>query len=151
MKSEDKNTDLNQLDALPVSLPASVTDTDGLAFSPDGKMLAFGDQEGTIQLYDLTHPLIRLPLRGLVDLVCEKVWRNLSLDEWHQFVSEDLPYERTCPTLPVHASLFETAEKLAKAGDQPGAIALLERAVELDSSLDLNPRQEVERWTKPYN
>ena len=27
--------------------------------------------------------------------------RNLTIEEWREFVSEDIPYQRTCPGLPV--------------------------------------------------
>ena len=56
-------------------------------------------------LWDLTHPVTAAPLERLAELVCDKVWRNLTLDEWHQFVGEDIPYERTCPNLPAHPSV----------------------------------------------
>ena len=84
----------------------------------------------------------------VADTICEKIWRNLTLDEWHKFVGVDIPYKRTCENRPIHPSLFETAEKLAKEGDKESALALLERALELDSDLDLNPQQEVERWVR---
>ena len=61
----------------------------------------------------MTHPLMQMTTRGLIESVCEKVWRNLTLDEWQRFVGEDIPYERTCPKLPMHPSLIETAEKKA--------------------------------------
>ena len=37
---------------------------------------------------------------GLSELVCQKVRRNLTMEEWRQFVGADIPYERTCPGLP---------------------------------------------------
>jgi hypothetical protein len=38
----------------------------------------------------------------LADEVCTRVWRNLTIDEWDQFVADPtvVPYERTCPDLP---------------------------------------------------
>jgi hypothetical protein len=93
----------------------------------------------------MTHPVMRLPTDGLANLVCEKVWRNLTLEEWRQFVAEDIPYERTCPNLPVHPSVMETAREHAKKGDLAGAVTLFQRAAELDPDLDLNPRAEAER------
>ena len=36
----------------------------------------------------------------LAEMVCAKVRRNLTRDEWRQFVGADLPYQRTCPNLP---------------------------------------------------
>jgi hypothetical protein len=36
----------------------------------------------------------------LSELVCSTVLRNLTLEEWHQFIGEEVAYERTCPSLP---------------------------------------------------
>jgi WD40 repeat protein len=60
-----------------------------LAFSSDGKYLAAGSHDGTVQIW--TTPLF------LAKEVCEKVWRNLTPDEWQQFVGTGIPYEETCP------------------------------------------------------
>jgi hypothetical protein len=46
----------------------------------------------------------------IADMVCERVWRNLTLDEWRQFIGADIPYERTCPNLPIHPSALETGD-----------------------------------------
>ena len=94
----------------------------------------------------MTHPLNASTTEQVADMTCEKVWRNLTLDEWHQFVGVDIPYQRTCENRPIHPSLFEAAEKLTEEGNKDRAIALLERALELDPNLNLNPQQEVEVW-----
>jgi hypothetical protein len=38
----------------------------------------------------------------LADLVCSRVRRNLTLEEWRQLVGdpEQIPYQSTCPNLP---------------------------------------------------
>ena len=76
-----------------------------LAFSPDSKILASGAEAKGVLLWDLTHPVNTAQLEQLADLVCEKVWRNLTIEEWREFVSENMPYERTCPDLPAHPSV----------------------------------------------
>ena len=145
--------DLEQLQAPFVALPRQKGGVWSAAYSPDGHWLALGtgSADNSIRIWDLTHYLNKASSQQVADAICDKVRRNMTLEEWYKFVGIGIPYERTCENLPIHPSLFETAEKLARTGEEKGAIALLERAVELDSGLELNPRQEVERWTKLNN
>ncbi len=62
-------------------------------FSPDGQTLASGYNDKTILIWTV-HTKI------LAEKVCQKVRRNLTLDEWHQFIGIDIPYQRTCSNLP---------------------------------------------------
>jgi len=135
-------------DALPIVLSGHEGKVWSLAYSLDGKRLVTGSSDRTIRIWDLTHPLIASTTQEIADKVCQKVWRNLSLEEWQEFVGVALPYERTCPNLPIHPSLFEAAEKLAKENDMEGAVTLLERAVELAPELDLDPEQEARKLAK---
>ena len=64
-----------------------------LAFSPNGQRLASGSDK-TIHIW-----IARTEI--LTDIVCEKVWSNLTWDEWRQFIGADIPYERTCSNLPL--------------------------------------------------
>ncbi|MCB1807140.1 MAG: hypothetical protein KDJ99_18915, partial [Candidatus Competibacteraceae bacterium] len=136
-------------DEIPIVLSGHESDVLALAYSPDSKYLVAGGRDSTIRIWDLTHPLNSSTTQTVADRVCEKVWRNLTLDEWHKFIGEDIPYERTCANLPIHPSLFETAEKLAKEGEKESAAALLERALVLDPSLKLNPLQKIEQLAQP--
>jgi hypothetical protein len=63
-----------------------------VTFAPDGQTLASASFDGAVRLW---------PARTetLAELVCTRVWRNLTLDEWRQFMGEDVPYERTCRDL----------------------------------------------------
>ncbi len=140
--------DLTSEGTLPALLHGDQGGVWALAFSPDSKTLVSGGDENGVMLWDLTHPVNTAPLGRLADLVCEKVWRNLTLDEWHQFVGEDIPYARTCPDLPAHPSLVETARKKAKAGDVEGAVVLFRRAVELEPALAINPEEEAAAFAR---
>ncbi len=61
-------------------------------FGPDGQTLASGYNDGTILIWAIT--------KNLTEKICQKVWRNLTLDDWQRFVGPDITYERTCPNLP---------------------------------------------------
>ncbi len=69
------------------SLPSAA-----LGFSPDGTILASGSQNHKVVLWTHTG--------AIFDEVCQRVWRNLSMGEWQQFVGNNMTYERTCPDLP---------------------------------------------------
>lgn len=136
--------DVKNSNALPIVLHRHDEPLESVEYSPDGKRLLVGAVK-SIMIWDLTHPLNRSSVEEISDQVCEIVWRNLTLEEWHKFVGVELPYERTCQNLPIHPSLFETAAKLAKENDMKGAVALLARAVVLDSELSFDPEQEALR------
>jgi len=59
---------------------------------PDGKTLATASDDGVVQL-SLWHP------QDLLDEACARLTRNLTSDEWHQYLGNE-PYRKTCPGLP---------------------------------------------------
>jgi WD40 repeat protein len=62
------------------------------AFSPDGTAMATASSDGAVRVW---------PLRAqdLIDQACARLSRNLSRDEWRQYLADE-PYRKTCPSLP---------------------------------------------------
>lgn len=114
--------DMRQPNAEPTILRAVLSSSkDGFSsvtFNPDGQSLAAGSDDGTIRIWNVH-------TETLADIVCKKVWRNLTLDEWSRFIGEDIPYERTCPHLPPYSETSNgTKPKSTKA---PKLVAPLQR------------------------
>jgi predicted NACHT family NTPase len=84
--------DLRQPAAAPTVLRGHERGVLSVAFSPDGQTLASGSGDQTIRIW-----IARIEI--LAGKICQQVWRNLTQDEWRQFVGADFPYERTCPNL----------------------------------------------------
>ena len=65
-----------------------------VAFSPDGRRLASGGSENSIMLWDVR-------VASWKALACRQANRNLTREEWTQYIGADVPYRRTCPDLPL--------------------------------------------------
>ena len=101
--------DLAKPTAEPVVLDAGPLPVTSLAFRSDGSVIAVNDTwSGTIQpdrgVHGGSYPWVREwpTTESLVECVCQKVWRNLTNEEWNRYFNSTLPYEQTCPT--VHVS-----------------------------------------------
>lgn len=75
-----------------------------VAFNADASLLASAGADKTIRLW-------RTSTDTLAELVCENVKRNLTLEEWRNFIGADIPYERTCPNLPADSNAVNEAAK----------------------------------------
>ena len=118
-----------------VTLPGHTAIIRDLVFSHDGKQMASASFDKTVRLWNLEHlndqPIKlsdfgdkvwsaafssdnRFLFAGCTDdvlrkmvtniepmsgIVCDKVSRNLTQDEWERFVAEDIEYQKTCPDI----------------------------------------------------
>lgn len=80
---------------LPLGNPMSghLGSVSSATFSPDGTRIVSGSADKTLRLW--------LATTAWSDMLCSKVTRNLSQQEWHEWVSPDIKYRKQCPDLPV--------------------------------------------------
>jgi WD40 repeat protein len=62
-----------------------------VAFSPDGATLATASDDRTARLWTALPPPDKQ-----IEKICNAVGRNLTKEEWQQYLPPDRPYERTC-------------------------------------------------------
>ncbi|MCL2923764.1 MAG: peptidase C14, partial [Trichodesmium sp. MAG_R04] len=69
-----------------------------VAFSPDGKTIATASSDKTVRFWATPE--------GLIQEACRRLSRNLTAEEWQQYINSDLEtYQKTCDQLPVHPSV----------------------------------------------
>ncbi|MDM8532493.1 tetratricopeptide repeat protein [Anaerolineales bacterium HSG25] len=91
-----------------------------------------------------TAVLWRVQLADLQQTACQVVGRNLGIKEWQQFMGKKITtYRRTCAEWPIHSSVIDEAESLAKAGKLDEAVVLFGRIFELDPSLVESAKDEL--------
>jgi WD40 repeat protein len=75
-----------------------------VAFSPDGKYVVSGGCDER----DVNTNCIKGSARvwiwrpdDLITIACSRLTRNLTRDEWDQYIGDVLPYQAVCPNLPI--------------------------------------------------
>jgi WD40 repeat protein len=122
----------------PVVLPGHTDDVTQVTISPDGQWLITGSVDGTARLWNLD-------LDVLMAEACAKVGRNLTADEWDQFLGEGVAYRRTCSDYPIHPTVLEATRNLARAGQVEAAVAQFEHLLSLDPTLNFDPETEAQQ------
>ncbi|MCP4658567.1 MAG: WD40 repeat domain-containing protein [bacterium] len=88
--------DVRNPDALPLVLEGHDFWVWAAAFSPDGERLISGSGDRTIHLWTTSS-------EALAAEICRTVARNLSQQEWDEYLPPEVEYEKTCPHLPAAA------------------------------------------------
>jgi len=84
------------------SLEGHKNEVTGVAFSPDGRRLASASHDRTLILWDVygRKPTQLEAPSILVAEACRTANRNLTCEEWRDYVGGNRPYHRTCESLP---------------------------------------------------
>jgi WD40 repeat protein len=95
--------------------------------SPNGRYVATISDENVVTVW-------MWRVADAIDQACRRLTRNLTFDEWQRYLGNE-PYRKTCPALPIHFSVIEAALELARADDQRGFAAMVQRLESLEPSL----------------
>jgi len=91
--SRDRTVRVWDIDT-PQKLPLVLDDHDDwvmtACFSPNGKQIVSGSKDNYIRLWPLEHSV-------LADRICKMVNRNLSQEEWNDYIGSTVDYVNTCP------------------------------------------------------
>jgi WD40 repeat protein/energy-coupling factor transporter ATP-binding protein EcfA2 len=99
--------------------PVILSDHDwvwSVAFTPDDSQLMVGINtvRETAKGVDQTIHAYPTDFNVMKDILCSKVTRNMTQEEWNMFVAEDLPYEKTCDNYPGARIYKATTKKAGK-------------------------------------
>ncbi|WP_333820396.1 nSTAND1 domain-containing NTPase [Ohtaekwangia sp.] len=103
--SKDKTVrlwNINRLKEQPIVLSDHSDWVWSVAFTPDDEQLLASVHSSVETVKGIEHTIHAWPTKIPVmsTILCDKVKRNISKDEWEIFVGDDLTYESTCAALP---------------------------------------------------
>jgi len=108
---------------------------------PDGKRLATASVDKTARLW-LWQP------EDLANQLCGRLSYNLSWSQWREHL-EGEPYCKTCPDLPINPDFRDQGRQLVNQGESDEAVRMIKELNATYPLLQLNPEQELQRWTAP--
>jgi WD40 repeat protein len=75
-----------------------------MAFTPDDSQIIAGIHSIRENVKDKDFTIHAWPTKisAMATVLCSKLTRNMTKDDWDSYVAEDLPYESTCPNLPAN-------------------------------------------------
>jgi WD40 repeat protein/tetratricopeptide (TPR) repeat protein len=139
--------DLTRPTARPALLRHHKYPVRSVAVHPDGKSLLSGDARGGLFLWRT--------MSDLFDESGRRVSRNLTWDEWREFVGTDLPYEKTCDHLPAHPTVITALKNEAKSAGIPEALAAVDPSLHPEvkprvaDALRAEVNEGLGRWQDP--
>ena len=139
--------DLRRIESRPALLHRHNDAVRSVAVATDGRRIVSGDERGKLVVWDCTS--------DLAESASAWVSRNLSLEEWQEFVGADVPYEKTCSPLPVDPTVIDAITKQVKIADLASALAVIDPNLQMEvkprvaKRLREEIRQELHSWTLP--
>jgi len=72
-----------------------------VVFSPDGEYVVSGGNDNTVQIWAWR-------ATDLIANSCDVMPRNLTREEWKQYIGDALPYQAVCENLPIEPEVTGT-------------------------------------------
>lgn len=96
--SSDKTVRIYNMDQLVQKQPIVLTDhpekVESIAFTPDGKQIVSATYSKFVKVWPIH-------IEAMSDIICTKVSRNFSQEEWENYVAPDIERVSTCPNIKI--------------------------------------------------